>query len=357
MELDDTAQPETAAETEVAPAQLSPFEEIKQALSPQQDRPRDATGKFLPSNAQEIEAVDEGEQPEAGAESHGEGDDTDEAGDEPQPEAVELPTSWPADKAELWQTIDPDAQAFLRQRETDRDAAVNAKFMEAANLRKAHEAEISEAQSDRTRYAEAVDQVLALVQPQKPDPYAYGAGTGQFNQEAYTIAQAEYDRASQIITALHGQRQELTAQDERKAKEAEKAAYEAIEATARPAFLKDYPDVTDAGKAPAFFNGLVSFALERGVPKETFETGLDQVTSAEWHIIADALAYRKLQSAKAKVQTDPRPEQKKPQPAVRPGVTTPRGAVVSQQRKGAMDQLSRTGRLADGAAAIKLLLR
>jgi len=354
--MDDTAQPATAAETEAAPAELSPLDAIKQALNPQQDRPRDATGKFLPTNAQ-IEAAEEGEEPEAGAESHEEGEEQEEAAEEAQPESAPLPTSWPAEHAEMWQTLPPEAQAVIAKRDGERDAAVNAKFQEAANLRKAHEAEISEAQTNRTRYADAVDQVLALVQPQKPDPYAYGAGTGNFNQEAYTIAQAEYDRATQVIEALHYQRQQLSAQEQSKAKEAEKAAYEAIEATARPAFLKAYPDVTDAGKAPAFFNDLVSFALERGVPKETFETGLDQVTSAEWHIIADALAYRKLQSAKEKVQTDPKPEPKKPMPAVRPGVTTPRSAVAAQQRRGALDQLARTGSLADGAAAIKQLLR
>lgn len=356
MEL-DTAQPETAAETEVVPAELSPLDAIKQALSPQQDRPRDATGKFLPSNPQEIEAADEGEEPEPGAESHDEVEETDEAAEQAQPEAVELPTSWPADKAEIWTTLEPDAQAYIRQREAEQATAVNAKFMEAANLRKAHEAEISEAQSNRTRYAEAADYVLSLVQPQEPNPRDFGAGTGQFNHEAFALAQNEYKAASDFIGTLSGQREEMTAQDQRKAEEAEKAAYEAIEATARPAFLKDYPDVTDAGKAPAFFNGLVSFALERGVPKETFETGLDQVTSAEWHIIADALAYRELQKAKAKVQTDPKPEPRKAAPAVRPGVTTPRGAVAAQQRRGAMDQLSRTGSLRDGAAAIKTLLR
>jgi hypothetical protein len=235
MEL-DTAQPATAAETEVAPAELSPLDAIKQALSPPQDRPRDEQGRFAPTGEQ-IEAAEEGEEPEAGAESHEEGEETDEAAEQAQPEAVELPTSWPADKAEIWSVLEPDAQAYIRQRETEQATAINAKFMEAANLRKAHEAEINEAQSNRSRYAEAVDQVLALVQPQKPDPYAYGLGTANYNRDGFDMAQAEYDRASQIINALQHQRQELTAQDERKAKDAEKTAYEAIEATARPAFV------------------------------------------------------------------------------------------------------------------------
>ena len=47
------------------------------------------------------------------------------AADDPQPPEVVLPRSWPADKAELWTSLPPEAQAVIAAREGQRDAAVN----------------------------------------------------------------------------------------------------------------------------------------------------------------------------------------------------------------------------------------
>jgi hypothetical protein len=65
--------------------------------------------------------------------------------------------------AEQWTSLPPETQAFIREREGQRESAVNAKFQEAANLRKAHEAEIGEAQTNRQAFAEAADFVLSLA--------------------------------------------------------------------------------------------------------------------------------------------------------------------------------------------------
>ena len=53
----------------------------------------------------------------------------------------------------------------------------------------------------------------------------------------------------------------------------------------------------------------------------------------------------------------PKPEPKKPQPAVRPGVTTPRSAIEQANKSKAMERLSRSGSVQDGAAALKHLLK
>jgi hypothetical protein len=72
------------------------------------------------------------------------------------------------------------------------------------------------------------------------------------------------------------------------------------------------------------------------------------VTSAELHILWEAMQYRKLKAAQAKVTAQPKPEPRKPLPAVKPGVATPRGAQEQARLKGALDRLSSSGSVADG---------
>src|SRR6476620_7646280 len=167
--MDETAQPDVAAETD--PIALG-AEAFKVALGQAPERPRDESGRFTstaeaqPDEGEEINA-EEGEEPGA-AESDEDTDEGEEAAEEAQPEAVDMPASWSKEDAEIWSELPPEAKARIAEREGQRDAAVGQKFQEAANLRKAHEAEIIEARTNRERYAQAIDQVMSLVQPQQP---------------------------------------------------------------------------------------------------------------------------------------------------------------------------------------------
>jgi hypothetical protein len=353
----DTPQPATAGETETrAEGIANAAEAFKAFTSEEPVRPRGPDGKFVSAepaaDEEEIEA-EEGEQSLADAESHEEVEETDEAADEAQPEAVDLPTSWAADKAELWSSLPPEAQEYISARDGERDRAVNAKFQEAANVLRSNEGLITEAQTNRQKFADAADYVLALVQPQKPDPRHYGAGTGQFDHEGLALANADYEQAISTIEAIRRQRDDALAQEKQEAENAEKAAHDAIEATAAPAFAAAYPAIRDQAKAPAFFNDLVAFAVERGVPQEAFTN----TNSAELHILADAHSWRKHLAAKAKVQTDPKPEPRKAQPAVRPGVATSRSAIGAANRAKDFGRLDQTGSIQDGAAMWKHFLK
>src|SRR4051812_24236655 len=123
--MTDTAQPETAAETEVAPI-LSAAEAFKTFEADAPDRPRDEKGKFVSTQADEPEEEIEAEGDEPEAESHDDEDEP-EAAEEAQPEAIDLPTSWPAELAEEWQTLPAPLQEKIVQREAERETATNAK--------------------------------------------------------------------------------------------------------------------------------------------------------------------------------------------------------------------------------------
>jgi hypothetical protein len=348
--MDDTAQPVTAAETDPF---ASAAEAFKVSLGQAPERPRDEHGRFTSTQAPEEAAeeeeeinADEGE-PEA-AESAEDTDEGEDAAEEAQQSAVDMPSSWSKDDAEIWSALPPEAQAKIAEREGQRDAAINQKFQEAANLRKAHEAEISEAQANRTKYAEAIDQVLSLIKPQQPPLSMLDINSGDYDPDQYHLLNAQYQQHTQLIDSLSHQRQEIAAQEQAEAERALQARTDELNRLTGPAFLQDYPDAGSEEKANEFLTGLAQYWLKAGVPAEYFQSG--PIAAVEWHIMADARRWREHQQAMAKVKSDPKPAPKKPQPAVRPGVTTPKSAIEQRNRKQAFDRLDREGSVEAGAA-------
>lgn len=359
-----TAQPSGAAESDFA-IQEQELQEAAgafkaalgqtTALTPPPKR--DESGRFASDDdgaedeidtPDEAEAADEAAQAEAGDDDAGDdGGDDDEAAEEAQPDDVGLPKSWPTDKAELWESLDADAQAYIRQRDAEQESAVNAKFMEAANLRKAHEAEINEARNNRQRYAEAVDQVMSLIIPQRPPRSMLDRTSTDFDPDQFHHLNAIYEDQVNFLTNHAVQRREAVAQEQFE-------AVQTLNAATRDPFIAAVPDVADPAKAQGVFQGLIDYAVSQGAPAEVFDT---PTSALEWHVLWKAREYDRLQSAKAKVATDPKPAPRKAQPAVRPGVSTPKKAIEQARRTKAMERLDSEGTVEAGAAAFKHLLK
>ena len=300
-----------------------------------------------PGEEEEIEAEAEAEEAEAEAESREAGGEDREAAEEAQPDDLPLPKSWPSEHAETWKALPPEAQAIIAEREGQRDAAVNAKFQEAANLRKAHQAEIEAAQGNRQLYAEQAELVLSLVQPQQPPRSMLDPHSGDYDPNAYHYRKALCEDMQAFLNQHRTQLAEARAQEE-------SARFNALNNATRESFLASVPDAADQAKAPAIIQALIDYAVSIGTPAETFQA---PTTALEWHVLWKAREYDRLQEAKARVRSEPRPEPKKARPAVRPSVTTPRSAIEHQQRGQAMDRLRQSGSVQDGAAALKQLLK
>jgi hypothetical protein len=319
------------------------------------DRPRDEQGRFA-STQQEIEAEDEAEpigEAETDAESHEE-EETDEAADEAQPEAVDLPPSWPAELAEEWNSLPAPLQDKIVQREAEREAAVNAKFQEAANVRKANEAIITEANTSAQRFAQAADMALSLIQPQRPPISMLQPGSHDYNPDHYHLLNAQADEAERYVSALTQQRDNALAQLQKDAETREAQSLAEIEAKARPALLKDVPELSDPQKQAPVLQGLVQYAISQGIPEYVFTDPeiAKGVTSAQLHITWKAQQYDKMVAAKGKVA----PKAPKPSaPPVRPGVATSRSAVQQAERKKITERLAREGSVEAGAAFFKTL--
>lgn len=351
----DTAQVSApvAAPADPVAAAAAAFRTAREPEAPPVER--DERGRFAsldPASEPAAEIVEpEVEAPEAAIEEVAE--QPEEAADEAQPEPAEMPSSWSKEDAELWTALPPETQAKIAEREGQREAAVNSKFQEIANARKAHEAQLAEANSNRDRYAAAIDDVLSMVAPVEPDPRQYGLGTSDYNRDAYDYAVLQYKQHTKIIGELQQQREAISAQQQEAVNSARKAAYEAVEEVARPRLLAAVPDIGDPQKQGAALNDIVRYAVEQGIPEQVF-TDPDlatQVTSAELLMAWKAKEYDRLQAAKGRVAPTAQP--KPAAPPMRPGVTTPRAAQQNMAFKRDVDRLEKVGSVEAGAAIWK----
>jgi hypothetical protein len=319
------------------------------------ERPRDDRGRFA-SDAESVEEIEaEAELPPA--ENDDEQEDEPEAAEEAQPEAADLPPSWSKEDADLWQSLPPEAQAKIAAREGEREKAVNQKFQEAANVRRAVEGQLTEANANRNQYAALLDEVTSLITPQRPDPRAYGAGTGAYNREAYDLALVEYEQQSTILDQLRQQREAISAQQTAEMEQAAQAARATIEEAWKPKFIELVPDVTDPAKGGKAIQDLVEYAVANGIEQSLFEDpkAASSITSAELLILEKARRYDQLQAAKGKVREAPAP--KPATPTVRPGVVTSRSAQRASAFQKDAGRLAKSGSIEDGAAVFRHFLK
>lgn len=339
----DTAQPVAAAETDPIAEAANAFKAFTSGEPVVQ--PRSEDGKFAssaePEEDEPLEADPEGE-------DESETEDGDEAADEAQP----MPPSWPADQADQWSQLPADTQAFLANREAERERAVNAKFQESANARKSAQDEQAQAQATREQLATTLDALASAFSPVKPDPRAYGAGTGQYNREAYDLDLANYEEQSAVLAQLLQQRDAVKQQMAQDADTQFETQKQAIEAEFQPKFLADVPDLNDPVKGEPLMRGMIDYAVANGITADTFAPENHKyMTSPELHILWKAWQWDNLKAS------PPQAKQKPASPAVRPGVSSPRSAQKAAQRAKISDRLAREGSVEAGAAMWKQLLK
>ena len=188
---------------------------------------------------------------------------------------------------------------------------------------------------------------MSLVVPRMPPRSMLNRQSPDYDPDAYHYRKAQYEETVAFLAQHRTQRQQLAAQEEAQ-------RFNALNDATRDALIAAVPDLGDEAKAPALFEQLTDYAVSLGVPAATFDT---PTTALEWHVLWKAREYDRLQQAKAKVSAQPKPEPRKPQPAVRPGIATRPEAAERQQRGQAMERLRREGTLEAGTAALKLLLK
>ena len=346
--MSETAQPaRPAAESEVVSS--DPLESAAAAFKRSVEAVEEAglDPGLRRDDEENVDAREGGDLASAGAEYGEAADDAEQAGQEPQPEPVAMPSSWSREDEPLWSSLPPDAQAKIAAREGQRDSAITRKFQEAAEVLRANQALLAEAQSSRGQYAAAVEQVLSLVVPQPPPRSMLDKESPDYDPDKYHLRKAEHEEKVALLEQHRAQLGHIRAQEQL-------AQFAAINNATREPFIASVPDIADQAKAPAIFRELIDYAGSLGAPPETFAS---PTTALEWHCLWKAREYDRLHAARTRVADAPKPEPRKPQPAVRPGVGTPRAAVEQQQRGAALERLRSERTVEAGAAALKHLMK
>jgi hypothetical protein len=344
----DTAQAIAPAETDLETSLRNAAAAFNAFDGPSPARQRDEQGRFVAEPTEGDEDI--GDEGDLGAEEVDEDADADsgeeladEADDTP---AQPLPPSWPEDMAETWRTLPAEAQQYLLQRDAEQTRALNSKFQEIANARKAAEAEVRvEANAKREellRETERLQYAFQALVGVQPDPRAFGGNTPAF-QQAY----AEWQQNAVIVAQLEQQRDAvLKERQEAEAKQFEEWKQQ-IEGEWAPKLLDAVPELKDPMKGGPALQSMIDYALANGIPAETFNAeNQTAITSPELLMLWKAMQYDKAREGRAK----PKP---KPGPAVRPGVATPRGTQKQAAFKQAQERLAREGSIEAGAAVFK----
>lgn len=335
--MEETAQP-VAAETDPNVQLQNAANAFKAFDAPPPEQARDDQGRFA-SNQDEEAPLEEAVEDE-------ESDTEYEGAEETAEEVQSLPPSWPQDQAEMWASLPAETQEFILGRDAEQVRAVNAKFEEAAKVRRAVEAEVrTEANAKRDELIGQLEQATHVMQAlagAQPDPRAFVG-----NEAAYHQALAQWNQNTKILSELEQQRQ-VAVQEKAKSEEVHFSEWKrGVEAEWAPKLLEVAPELKDPLQGGPYLQSMIDYAKQNGIAEDVFSAeNQTSVTSPELMMIWKAMQYDKAMAGRAKAKP-------KPSPALKPGVVSPRSARKTAHHKQARDRLAREGSVEAGAAVFK----
>jgi hypothetical protein len=268
-------------------------------------------------------------------------------GDPDQP-VIAAPKSWPAEMRQRFAELPPDLQQVIADRETEQTAAFNRQVNEAAERRKAAEAEISAASNERQQYLAQLSTMIDGLAYQTAGEFADIRTTADLETLAATDPQ-RYLRWQARRDAIQ------TAQGE----QARLLERQHAEDTSR---LRGYADEQRrllVGKIPEFGDPKAARTLQAQMNDYLRGHGFTDEETSGWFdhryalVIRDAMLYRKGQQA-AKTAADKKVADKPRM--LRPGVGSDSRGERSSQEKAALTRIARHGTTDQQAEALARLL-
>lgn len=307
-------------------------------------------GKFL--DAPQATAEDLSETPEQGYEDSGQPDDAAQAaeseeteGTEPddghQSEAIEPPLSWSKADKEYFQSLPPETQRVVADRERQRDTFLTQRAEALANERKTFEAQIAEAEKAKQSYLANVERLKTLVPelPKAPDESILETDPMEYMRQRHA-----YERAQEQAKAIDSERARIAQEHQQQ----EAAAYQSFVKEQALELEKLIPEYRDETTRPQFQKDVAEYALKQGYTPQQLQwaSAHDIVT------LNKARLYDAMQSASKAV-----PEKLKDVPKVsKPGQRLTPAEVQASKYREKMDRLRKTGSVDDAAAFFKDIL-
>lgn len=259
--------------------------------------------------------------PEANADSPPETTGEDQAA-EPETPAIDPPRSWTKEANERWSKLDRETQKWIVERDREDQAAIKRALNEAADKRKAAEAEHETGTKARQQYEQALPVLLQTLYQQQAGEFAdiqSMADVERLAREDFP-RYAVWDAQQKKIAAVQGQLQET---QHRQSQEAVQRWNDFVK-TEDDKFAEKVPEIADAAKAPKLREAAVGVLKDHGFKEDEIGalwTGQAPLSLRDHRVqllIHDAIKFREAKAAAKKAEAKPVP------PVQRPGVAPSR---------------------------------
>lgn len=238
---------------------------------------------------------------------------------------IEPPRSWTKEAKEQWQSLPRETQEYLSHREQERDREVRRSQNEAADQRKAIEAETQKAEQVRKDYEAKLASVMQTLHDSSPfaDIKSMADVERLQAEDPFRFQQFQVYQWKMQAT-----QQELQQAEQRKTQETQSKWSEHVQAES----AKFAESLSDADKARLqHFNAEApNFLKEKGFTEQELAdnvSGKDRLSIFDHRVqslILDGMKYREAQNAKPVALVRPVPH------VQRPGAAQPKGSVQSE---------------------------
>jgi hypothetical protein len=305
-----------------------------------QERPEPAAPPPVTESADEADAAP----PET--EATGETQASDPADQPP----LDLPRSWTKDRAEHWAKLDRGTQEFLLEHDRKASAEVRRTQNEAAELRKAIEADRQKVQQAQQQYETALPALLQAIQQQQSAEFADIRSI----EDVQKLAREDWpryvmwDAAQKRIAAVN---QQVEQAKQRQAQEEAQKLSDFVQREST-ALLDKAPELADPAKKTKLQGAAVDVLHELGFADQELAKlwrGEEKISLHDHRLqllLLDGVRYRDAQKT---VRTAPA---KTLPPVQRPGTVQPKGAAAAADVQNLFKRLDQTGSVKDAARAL-----
>lgn len=298
------------------------------------------------------ESAPEREAEPAPAEEQPSGDTEDDA---PEPEAeaspIPAPSSWKADAKEAFRKLPRDLQEIVLSREQERDAETRRAQNEAAEQRKAIEAERQAASQERNQYAQRLQHVVPALEAQisnhplarmTPEQRAELART---NPAEFVALRAEFENQTNALNAARFDQQQMAERQRLEAQEQLKARIE----RERQLMAEKHPDLVDEKTGPQTVAKIKSLMKGEGFSDEDIAGLVDHRTIGLLKLaLRGKEAMEKAKTVEKKIVQLPK--------VAKPGVKADPDQVSHQKRTALKEKLRTTTDDREAAAILEQLM-
>lgn len=266
----------------------------------------------------------------------GEEETEEESEDQPLP-SIEPPASWSAAQKESWDSLPPDTQQTIVDRERQRDGYLYQKTNELATQQQEAERLVAETKESRDRYKTQLESQTA---PSPPDPQMLNSGSDRYDRDEYDRLMAVFLQAEQSHKTRDAEIEKINAEQ----KQESARDYETFNANRASELQREWPELLDPSTGQQTWQDLATYAQTRGIGPEQLRIAAAQ----ELLILEESRKYRELM-AKA-------PKTAKKLKTVKPGTSVKRKPDKTMDREKARKSFARNP-VGNRAAAVALLMK